>query len=686
MIDAANPAMPSTSSGTRRTNALASGCLLDEYRIDTILGAGGFGVTYKAWDTHLETWVAIKEYFPVEWSFRDSDGVTVHPNTQGGGIGGNDGRTSDYLWGLERFLDEARVLARLQHPFVVRVKRYFRGHGTAYIVMDYEEGEPLNAVLQDGDTLNEDELRGLLEDVLPALQAVHEQGFLHRDIKPSNLYVRASDHRVILIDFGAAREAVGRHSKSVTSLVTPGYSPPEQYTTRNDRYGPWTDIYALGAVLYRCVTGHPPIEAAERLLEDTLVPTKRICAGRYAAHLLSVIDRALAVRPEQRFASVAEMRAALDDVTDEEEGDETVILGPPLRPSDGPRREAETSHSIKTTPTPMPARESVVIGDDLEILPPLDERQLPTGRELEVLQSPPESDTVRREFSWFSLIGGGLVVGILAAVALIWLWPAAPDPRLPPSANWRQPPPSGSMTDANPSMATTPPAAVAPSPPVPSSSASSSLSSEPTAGPPLSAAPPLVSAPTSAISGSTTEPSAGAAQPAPVPSATPAPPSDSPAESLDVTKETDGSSNSPAHSVETTDAASKPTPVSTDRIESATPADTPGLANSAKPVVRENGGSAEPGGVSMSPKPQTPSVVNSAATTSIPTRAATRSASSSAPPSRTARRQALRKHEKRDTVRKSEFRPEPPVMEKSVPRATVSNPWESPAANGFNQK
>ncbi|HPE71428.1 MAG TPA: serine/threonine-protein kinase, partial [Candidatus Competibacter sp.] len=183
MNDITSPTTPSKS-GSRRANALPSDYMLDEYRIDSILGAGGFGVTYKALDTHLQTWVAIKEYFPVEWSFRDSDGVTVYANTQGQSSQ-NDGQISDYAWGLERFLDEARVLAQIQHPYVVRVKRYFRAHGTAYIVMEYEEGEPLSAVLQDGETLDEEEVRGLLEDVLPALQAVHEQGYLHRDIKPA---------------------------------------------------------------------------------------------------------------------------------------------------------------------------------------------------------------------------------------------------------------------------------------------------------------------------------------------------------------------------------------------------------------------------------------------------------------------------------------------------------------------
>ncbi|MBK9951009.1 MAG: serine/threonine protein kinase [Candidatus Competibacteraceae bacterium] len=319
-------------------NTLWPGHLLDEYLIDCVLGAGGFGVTYKAWDTLLETWVALKEYFPLGWSFRDGDGVTVYPNTQGGSRAIDD-NLSNYLWGLERFLEEARVLARVQHPYVVRVKRYFRAHGTAYIVMDYEEGQPLSAVLGEGETLDEAEVRGLLEDVLPALRTVHEQGFLHRDIKPSNLYIRAHDHRVILIDFGAAREAVSQQGRSMTSLVTPGYSPPEQYTTRSERYGAWTDLYALGAVLYRCVTGRAPVEAAERLLEDRLEPAAQAAAGRYSASLLEAIDRTLAVQPEQRFPTVTDFQAALRGLGRVANGDETLFLksrfervepGPPL--------------------------------------------------------------------------------------------------------------------------------------------------------------------------------------------------------------------------------------------------------------------------------------------------------------------------------------------------------------------
>jgi len=432
---------PFKSSG-RRANALPAGCMLDEYRIESTLGAGGFGVTYKALDTHLDAWVAIKEYFPVEWSFRDPNGLTVHPNTQGDVSGTEDGM-SDYRWGLERFLDEARVLARIQHPYVVRVKRYFRAHGTAYIVMDYEDGQPLSQVLRDGETLREDEVRGLLEDVLPALRAVHEQGYLHRDIKPSNLYVRASDHRVILIDFGAARQAAGRHSQNMTSLVTPGFSPPEQYTTRNDRYGAWTDIYALGAVLYRCITGHTPTAAADRLLDDTLEPAVKAGAGRYSTNLLRIIDQTLAVRPDQRFLTVANMQAALAGAQDDD-SDETVIMLPIRAAKSAPTLEisritslleksaidqvsSDAPHSAGRSQRPLP--ESVEpdrSSNWLNITQPPASTQTAT---IEQRQNAPSRTTSRWRLTAFA--ASGLVLTAVAAL-LIWLGLSEPSPQLAP--------------------------------------------------------------------------------------------------------------------------------------------------------------------------------------------------------------------------------------------------------------
>ncbi|MEE4380017.1 MAG: protein kinase [Candidatus Competibacteraceae bacterium] len=294
------------------TNILRIGYQLQEYAIEAVLGAGGFGVTYKARDTHLKTWVAIKEYFPVDWSHRGSDGISVYPNTQGQRLKSESG-IADYQWGLERFLDEAQALAAIKHPHVVRVHRYFRANGTAYIVMEYEEGLPLSVLLASQEILPEAGLQQLLRTVLPALRAVHERGYLHRDIKPGNLYLRTRDQCMMLIDFGAAREMLSRHSRSITSIVTPGYSPPEQYVVRQGyAYGPWTDMYALGAVMYRCISGATPLAAAERLLGETLQPAITIGAGRYSPELLSAIDRTLALRPEDRYQNVAELQAALN--------------------------------------------------------------------------------------------------------------------------------------------------------------------------------------------------------------------------------------------------------------------------------------------------------------------------------------------------------------------------------------
>jgi formylglycine-generating enzyme required for sulfatase activity/serine/threonine protein kinase len=295
---------------TEETNALPTGYSLHRYQIEGVLGAGGFGITYRALHEALENEVAIKEYFPAEWAYRDHDGTTVRPNAQGQ-IPARDGEPACYTWGLQRFLDEAKILVQINHPGVVRVRDYFTANGSAYIVMEYEEGESLSAALQRGGILPEQELRRMLEDVIPALEAVHAQGYLHRDLKPSNLYIRSSDGHMMLIDFGAARQALGRRSRTVTSVVTPGYSPIEQYVTVGEDYGPWTDIYALGAVLYRCITGATPVEAPGRVLKDPVQPAVEVGAGLYSRALLQVVDRALAVRPEDRFQSVATMREVL---------------------------------------------------------------------------------------------------------------------------------------------------------------------------------------------------------------------------------------------------------------------------------------------------------------------------------------------------------------------------------------
>ncbi|MEI2743737.1 MAG: SUMF1/EgtB/PvdO family nonheme iron enzyme [Candidatus Competibacter sp.] len=314
---------------TKKSNTLAIGYRLHHYRIESVLGAGGFGITYMAVHEALRSRVAIKEYFPVEWSYRDRDDVNVLANTQGGLPTSEAGEKPCYAWGLDRFLHEAQVLAQVNHSGVVRVKDFFEANGTAYIVMDYEDGESLSQILQREKTLPEERIRRMLGDVLPALEAVHSLGYLHRDLKPANLYCRF-DGRTLLIDFGAARQALSQRSKNITSVFTVGYSPIEQYLVESKGYGPWTDVYALGAVLYQCVTGKQPIEAPARVLDDPLKPASEAVQGQYSPVLLQLIDRSMAIRPEGRFQTIAKMREALEAAPSDDD-ERTVKLELPLK-------------------------------------------------------------------------------------------------------------------------------------------------------------------------------------------------------------------------------------------------------------------------------------------------------------------------------------------------------------------
>ncbi|MCY4605396.1 MAG: protein kinase, partial [Gemmatimonadetes bacterium] len=216
----------------------------------------------------------------------------------------------DFQWGLERFLDEARTLARFDHRHIIKVHRFFEAHGTAYIVMEYAEGETLSAYLERKGTLSEAELKGILYPLLDGLEVVHGADFLHRDIKPGNIVLRDVDGSPVLLDFGAARQAIGAKSRSVTSIVTPGYAPIEQYSSRGHQ-GAWTDIYALGGVCYRALTGQVPDDATDRVRHDPLVPISQRCAGQASQAFLAAIDLALSVDEGDRPQNVAAWRAVL---------------------------------------------------------------------------------------------------------------------------------------------------------------------------------------------------------------------------------------------------------------------------------------------------------------------------------------------------------------------------------------
>ena len=285
--------------------ALPPGARLEEFEIEGELGAGGFGVTYLAHDLSLGRRVAVKEYFPLHWGARRSDGG-VGPRSKA--------QSENYTWGLSRFLQEARVLAQpaLRHPNLVQVYRIIEGNGTAYLVTEFVEGRSLQEALDADGPWREDRVRGLLSGLMDGLSAVHAAGLLHRDIKPANVMLRAPDETPVLIDFGAARYATGQKSGTLTDVLTPGYAPFEQYHSRG-KQGAWTDVYALGAVAYRALSGEKPEEAPARLDgEDPLRPVAQAAAYPVSEGFASAVDGALSVRASDRPQSLAAWRKWLE--------------------------------------------------------------------------------------------------------------------------------------------------------------------------------------------------------------------------------------------------------------------------------------------------------------------------------------------------------------------------------------
>ena len=282
-------------------NALPQGYRLQEYELVRVLGdPGGFGITYLALDHHLNKDFAIKEYLPSNLATRTADGSVV---PQASNMRG------DFDWGLARFVKEAQILARFDHRHIVKVHRYLEAHGTAYIVMEYAEGKTLEDYLVRQGPLREAKLKKILYPLLNGLAVVHEADLLHRDIKPLNIVIRDEDGSPVLLDFGAARQAIGKRTHTV--IYTPGYAPYEQHSDRFPQ-GAWTDIYALGAVCYRALTGDVPTIAPDRVRDDPLVPVSQRCASQASQAFLSAIDAALSVWKEGRPPSVAEWRAMLE--------------------------------------------------------------------------------------------------------------------------------------------------------------------------------------------------------------------------------------------------------------------------------------------------------------------------------------------------------------------------------------
>jgi len=320
--------------------ALAAGIRLEEFEVLSVIGAGGFGIVYQAFDHSLERRIALKEYMPSQYAYR-SDGVTIKPR------GSRDIETFEV--GLRSFVNEARMLARFDHRALVKVYRFWEANGTAYMAMPLYEGLTLKQTLERGAGVPPEEtwLRSLLYPLLEACATLHAAHCFHRDIAPDNIILTSGGP--VLLDFGAARRVIGDATRTLTVILKEGYAPIEQYGGSAVLVqGPWTDIYALCGVLRYAITGHAPPPSVERLIADRMEPLSALNPGNYSDAFLRGIDAGLALQPKDRPQDVAELRRMIDASPDAA----TVLRVPEQMPD-------PTTRDSPNDSAPPPHREAV---------------------------------------------------------------------------------------------------------------------------------------------------------------------------------------------------------------------------------------------------------------------------------------------------------------------------------------
>ena len=279
-------------------DALPVGTFLGEFEIKEVIGVGGFGIVYRAWEAALERDVAIKEYMPMGLVGRAADGRAMLRSAA---------CKDDYALGLRSFVNEARLLARFDHAALVKVHRFWEGNGTAYMAMPFYKAQTLRQRRQDLGAMPVTEawLMSMIEPLLGALSEMHRAEVFHRDIAPDNI-LWCSDNRPVLLDFGAARRVLADRTQHLTAVLKPQFAPIEQYAdAQSMRQGPWTDIVALASTCYFMITGRPPLPATARILSDDLTPLAELAPAGFSKRILATLDWAMAVRPHDRPQSVA---------------------------------------------------------------------------------------------------------------------------------------------------------------------------------------------------------------------------------------------------------------------------------------------------------------------------------------------------------------------------------------------
>ena len=283
-------------------NCLPIGTRVSDFEIIGLIGEGGFGIVYLAKDVSLDRIIALKEFMPAAFAGR-IDGIRVAVRAA------NHSATFDA--GLKSFINEAKMLAKFAHPALLEVFRFWEGNGTAYMAMRLYKGETLRQRLSGADrAFSEDDIAQTMGPIFDALEMLHREQVFHRDIAPDNIML--TDGRSVLLDFGAARRIIGDGTQALTTVLKPGYAPIEQYSDDGTmKQGAWTDVYALGGVLYHMATGKAPIQAVSRMLTDPLLSIREATGEAFSANFSDAVRTAMSVHVDNRFRSVTEFREAL---------------------------------------------------------------------------------------------------------------------------------------------------------------------------------------------------------------------------------------------------------------------------------------------------------------------------------------------------------------------------------------
>ncbi len=401
-------------------DSLPEGLRLGEYEILSVIGEGGFGIVYLAYDHFLQRQVALKEYMPSSLAGRSRMGLEVTIKSE---------RHRDtFAAGLKSFINEARLLAQFDHRALVKVYRFWEGNGTAYMVMPYVVGPTLKAALAEmPGAPSEAWLRDqVLTPLMEALALLHKASCLHRDIAPDNILL--TETGPMLLDFGAARKVIGDLNQTLTVVLKPGYAPIEQYgEVPALTQGPWTDVYALGGVVRYAITGKVPVSATTRLVQDTMVPMAQLAAGQYSDAFLQAVDGALAVRPVDRPQDMEQLAARLGApeasgpgaMTDAELPGAVGISPSSVLPAKGRPQPVTPAHPTTVTKAPVTRAGSVT--SPSTVPPEAATRPWPATAEPSAVVTPPSARTGRPLGLWL----GGLLIAVAAVVAWLVFKPAA---------------------------------------------------------------------------------------------------------------------------------------------------------------------------------------------------------------------------------------------------------------------